>query len=81
MDRKKELDAREKALDEREKALEKKEKELGAFSSAVKEKKEEWYDKVKLSEKQLTVIIRIVYVLLGLVGILIILEAAGIFRL
>ncbi len=81
MDRKKELDAREKALDEREKALEKREKELGAFSSAVKEKKEEWYDKVKLSEKQLTVIIRIVYVLLGLVAILIILEAAGIFRL
>lgn len=80
MDRKKELDAREKALDEREKALEKREKELGAFSSAVKEKKEEWYDKVKLSEKQLTVIIRIVYVLLGLVAILIILEAAGIFR-
>ncbi len=81
MDRKKELDAREKALDEREKALEKKEKELSAFSSAVKEKKEEWYDKVKLSEKQLTVIIRILYVLLGLVGVLIILEAAGIFRL
>ncbi len=81
MSRKEELDAREKALNEREKALNQKEKELSAFSSAVKAKKEEWYDKVKLSEKQLTVIIRIVYVLLGLVCILIVLEAAGIFKL
>ena len=80
-DREKDLEAREKALEEREKKLEKRERELDAFSSAVKRKKEEWYDRVPLNEKQLTVIIRVVYVLLGIVGVLIILEAAGIFKL
>ena len=81
MDREKELEAREKELEAREKELNRREKELDAFSSAVKEKKEEWYDKVKLSERQLTVIIRIVYVLLGIVAVLIILEATGVFKL
>ena len=80
-DREKDLEAREKALAERERNLERKEKELDAFSAAVKKKKEEWYDRVPLNEKQLTVIMRVVYVLLGIVGVLIILEAAGIFRL
>jgi len=76
-----ELEAREKVLEERERRLEQKERELGEFSSAVKEKKEEWYDRVKLTTGQLTVIIRVVYVLLGIVAVLIILEAAGIFKL
>ena len=57
------------------------EKKLDAFSEAVKEKKEGLYDRVTLNEKQMTVIIRIVSVLLGLVVLLIILEAAGIFKL
>ena len=56
-------------------------RELGPFSSAVKEKKEALYDRVTLGEKQLTVIIRVASVLLGIVVILIILEAAGIFKL
>ena len=81
MSREQDLEAREKALEAREKKLEEREKKLGEFSSAVKEKKEEWYDKVKLSECQLTVIIRIVYVLLGIVAVLIILEATGVFKL
>ena len=81
MNREEELKARESALAEREQELEKGERELDAFSAAVKNKKEEWYDHVPLNEKQLTVIIRVVYVLLGIVGVLIILEAAGIFRL
>jgi len=81
MDREKELEAREKELEAREKELNRREKELDAFSSAVKEKKEEWYDRVPLNEKQLTWIIRTVYVLLGIVAVLIILEAAGIFKL
>jgi len=58
-----------------------KEKRLDTFSEAVKEKKESLYDRVTLGEKQLTVIIRIVSVLLGIVVVLIILEAAGIFKL
>jgi len=52
---------------------------MGLFKR--KAKKEEWYDRVPLNEKQLTWIIRTVYVLLGIVAVLIILEAAGIFKL
>ena len=81
MDREEALKAREKALEEKEKRLEQKERELDAFSARVKERKEEWYDKVPLNTRQLTVIIRIVYILLGIVAVLIILEAAGIFRI
>ena len=64
-----------------ERSPEKRTRELGAFSSAVKEKKEALYDRVTLNEKQLTVIIRVVSALLGIVVVLIILEAAGIFKL
>ena len=81
MDKEKELEAREKSLEERERRVSEKEKQLGAFSSAIKARKEEWYDRVPLNTRQLTVIIRILYVLLGIVGILIVLEAAGIFKL
>lgn len=82
-DRKDELDRREQELLAREKAVEAKEKELqlGPFSQAVQNKKEEWYDKVKLSVKQLDVAIWIVSGLLVVVFILIILEATGIFKL
>ena len=82
-DRKDELDRREQELLVREKAVEAKEKELqlGPFSQAVQNKKEEWYDKVKLSVKQLDVVIWIVSGLLVVVFILIILEATGIFKL
>ena len=81
MDREEALKAREKALEEKEKRLEQKERELDAFSAQVKARKEEWYDRVPLNTRQLTVIIRIIYVLLGIVAVLIILEAAGIFRI
>ena len=77
----KELKAREKALNEREAALNQRERELGPFSQAIKIKKEEWYDKVRLTVKQMDVIIWIVSGLLAVVVILIILEAAGIFKL
>lgn len=80
-EKEKELAAREQALREREQALEKRERELSPFSQAVKIKKEEWYDKVKLTVRQMDVIIWIVSGLLAVVVILIILEAAGIFKL
>ena len=80
-EKEKELAAREQALREREQALEKRERELSPFSQAVKIKKEEWYDKVKLTVRQMDVIIWIVSGLLAIVVILIILEAAGIFKL
>ena len=57
------------------------EKKLGSFSGQIKEKKESLYDRASLNENQLTWIIRITAVLLGIVVILIIPEAAGIFRL
>lgn len=77
----KELEAREKALLEKEAALEKREKALDPFSLAVKNKKEEWYDKINLSVHQMDIIIYIVSGLLAIVVLLIILEAAGIFKL
>ena len=79
--REQELRQREEALEKREKELEKKEKALDPFSAAVKARKEQWYDKVKLTVRQMDVIIRIIWVLLGIVVLLIILEAVGIFRL
>ncbi len=81
MDKEHELKAREEALELREMELERREKQLSSFSNAVREKKEEWYDHVKLSTRQLTIIIRVVYALLGLVAVLIVLEAVGIFKL
>ena len=80
-EKEKELEARERALREREQALEKRERELSPFSQAVKIKKEEWYDKVKLSVRQMDVIIWIVSGLLAVVVLLIVLEAAGIYKL
>ena len=80
-EKEKELEAREQALREREQALEKRERELSPFSQAVKTKKEEWYDKVKLTVRQMNVIIWIIYGLLAAVIVLIVLEAAGIYKL
>ena len=80
-EKEKELEAREQALREREQALEKRERELSPFSQAVKTKKEEWYDKVKLTVRQMNVIIWIIYGLLAAVIVLIVLAAAGIYKL
>ena len=49
--------------------------------SAFQKRKEEWYDRVDLSVKQLDIIIAICFGALLLVFILIGLEAAGIFSL
>ncbi len=81
MSREEELRAREEAVAAKEKELAQKEKQLDAFSAAVKTRKEEWYDRVNLSERQLTLIIRVIYALLGLVALLILLEAFGIFKI
>ncbi len=81
MDKEKELEQREKALEEREKNLEKREKELGFFSQAIKDKKESWYDRINVSVKTMDRIIWVVSALLTIVGILIILEATGVFKL
>ena len=77
----KELKEREKQLLAKEKELEKREKALGPFSLAVQMKKEKWYGKVKLSVKQLDVIIYVTVALLVIVFILMFLESAGLFKL
>ncbi len=76
-----ELKKREKELEAREKELDRREKQLDGFSQAIKERKESWYDRLPVSEKGLTWLIRIVSVLLGAVVLLIILEAAGVYKL
>ena len=81
--REKELQKREQELLRREQAVAERERELklSPFSQAVQNKKEEWYDKVKLSVRQLDVVIWVVSGLLVVVAVLIILEATGIFKL
>ncbi len=76
----KERKARKQAHPEPEKILGR-EKTLDPFSQAIREKKESLYDRVKLSVRQMDVIIWIVSGLLFAVIVLIALEAAGIFRL
>ena len=77
----KELEQREKALEKRERELARKERELGFFSQAVKNRKESWYDRIHVSVKTMDKVIWVVSALLAIVVILIILEAAGIFKL
>ena len=80
-EREKELAAREAAPAEKERALEKRERALDPFSTAVKLKKEQYYSKIRLTVRQMNVIIAITAALLALVVLLIVLEAAGIFKL
>ena len=79
--REKDLEQREKALEEREKKLEKREKELGFFSQAVKDKKESWYDRINVSVKTMDKVIGVISILLVITVVLIVLEAAGVFKL
>ncbi len=84
------IEERERKLAERERALREKEREIEEreaglenkpYSRRLQAKKELWYDKVPLSVKQLDVIIWVVSIALVIVFVLIILEAAGIFKL
>jgi|GEM_PF-1051914 len=75
-EREKELEEREKALEEREKALENK-----PFSRAVQNKKEGLYDQLNVTKHTMDVIVGVTAALLGIVVVLIILEAAGIFKI
>ena len=76
-----ELAAREEALRKKEQELDEREKRLDPLSMAVKTKKEQWYSKVKLSVKQLDIIIWITVSLLVLVFLLMILESLGVYKL
>lgn len=81
--REEELRAREKALEAREQEIEKREEALRnkPFSRSVQQKKEEWYSRLHVTTRQMDVIIGITVALLAIVIVLIVLEAAGIFKL
>lgn len=81
-----ELLQKERELQEREQALEARERENDKlenkpFSKAFQEKKEDWFDHVPLTVHQLDIIIGIAVAALAVVIVLIVLEAAGIFKL
>ena len=59
----------------------KKEKKLSPFSQAVKARKEGLYDQVKVSLKTMDIIIWITAIALGVVILLMVLEATGIFKI
>ena len=59
----------------------KKEKKLSPFSQAVKARKKGLYDKVKVSLKTMDIIIWITAIALGVVILLMVLEATGIFKI
>ncbi|MBQ8087012.1 MAG: hypothetical protein IJ074_10295 [Clostridia bacterium] len=51
------------------------------FSQAFRAQKERWYSKIPLNLRQMDAIIWITGIALGIVIVLIVLEAAGIFKL
>ena len=54
---------------------------LDPLSIEIDVKKRKWYSKVKLSVRQLDIIIGVTIAALAVVTVLIVLEAAGIFKL
>ena len=81
--REEELRAREEALNAREEELRRREEALKdkPFSRAVQKKKESWYSRLNVTVRQMDIIIGVTAALLGIVVLLIVLEAAGIFKL
>ena len=76
-----ELEEKEQRLREKEQALNRREKELDGFSAAMDAKKKQLYGKLPITIKQIDVILWIAGGLLAVVVLLIILEAAGIFKI
>ena len=76
-----ELKEKEQRLQEREQELDRREKELDGFSAAMDAKKKLLYGKLPITVKQVDIILWIAGGLLAVVVLLIILEAAGIFKI
>ena len=76
-----ELKEKEQRLQEKEQELNRREKELDGFSAAMDAKKKLLYGKLPITVKQVDIILWIAGGLLAVVVLLIILEAAGIFRI
>ncbi len=78
-----ELRAREEALNQMEEELKRREEMLKdkPFSQAMQRKKESWYSRLNVSVHTMDIIIGMTAALLGIVVLLIVLEAAGIYKL
>lgn len=76
-----ELKEKEQRLQERERELNRREKELDGFSAAMDAKKKQLYGKLPITVKQVDIVLWIAGGLLAVVALLIILEAAGIFKI
>ena len=76
-----ELKEKEQRLQEKEQELNRREKELDGFSAAMDARKKQLYGKLPMTVKQMDIILWISCGLLAVVVLLIILEAAGIFKI
>ena len=76
-----ELKEKEQRLQEKERELNRREKELDGFSAAMDAKKKQLYGKLPITVKQVDIVLWIAGGLLAVVVLLIILEAAGIFKI
>lgn len=76
-----ELKEKEQRLQEKEQELNRREKELDGFSAAMDAKKKQLYGKLPITVKQVDIVLWIAGGLLAVVVLLIILEAAGIFKI
>lgn len=76
-----ELKEKEQRLQEKEQELNRREKELDGFSAAMDAKKKQLYGKLPITVKQVDIVLWIAGGLLAAVVLLIILEAAGIFKI
>lgn len=75
-----ELLEREEALKQKEQELEQREEKLDAFSAAMDAKKRALYDKLPVTLRQVNTILYLALGALGIVVVLIVLEALGIFK-
>ena len=76
-----ELEEKERLLQQKEQELNRREKELDGFSAAMDARKKQLYGKLPMTVKQMDIILWISCGLLAVVVLLIILEAAGIFKI
>jgi len=76
-----ELKDAEERLKQREQELNRREKELDGFSAAVDSRKKQLYDKIPVTKRQVDIVLWVACGALAIVVVLIILEAAGIFRI
>lgn len=76
-----ELLEKEEALRQKEQELDRREEKLDAFSAAMDARKKDLYGKLPITLKQVNTILYLALGALGIVVVLIVLEALGIFKI